>query len=148
MTTAKTLLTAVLFLAGAAALAQGAAMEDARSHREVLAMGLFPPDIIMRHQQRLGITDEQRASMLKLVQKFQNDVAELQWKMENEQQQMRQALAENRIDAAAVLPRVERVLQMESEFKLAHFRLLIGIKNELDEEQIEMIRQHLRKRRS
>jgi len=111
-------------------------------------MGLYPPDIIMRHQQALGITDEQRSSMLKLVRNFQSEVAELQWNLENEQQQMRQALADNTIDADAVMPRVQRVLEMESEFKLAHFRLLIAIKNELTDEQIGMIRQRMRDRRS
>ena len=121
---------------------------DARSHREVLAMGLYPPDLIMRHQQRLGITAEQRRAMLKQVKAFQDEVAELQWNLQNEQQLLRQALAENTIDRAAVMPRVERVLQMESEFKRSHIKLLIAIKNALTDEQIAMIRKYLRRRRS
>ncbi len=150
MTMRNVLVALLLLLWGGTTLAQTGRMDvdSPRSHRAVLAMGLYPPDIIMRHQQALGITDEQRSSMLKLVRNFQSEVAELQWNLENEQQQMRQALADNTIDADAVMPRVQRVLEMESEFKLAHFRLLIAIKNELTDEQIGMIRQRMRDRRS
>ena len=111
-------------------------------------MGLYPPDLIMRHQQRLGITDDQRDEMLKQVRAFQDDVADLQWNLQNEQQLLRQTLTQNRIDQEAAMPQVEQVLQMESKFKRAHFRLLIAIKNALTEEQISMIREHLRRLRS
>ncbi len=139
-----TLLLAVAATAGAQTLDT----DNPRSHREVLAMGLYPPDLIMRHQQRLGITDDQRDEMLKQVRAFQDDVADLQWNLQNEQQMLRQTLTQNRIDQEAAMPQVEQVLQTESEFKRAHFRLLIAIKNALTEEQISMIREHLRRLRS
>jgi len=142
------LLTFLLLAATAGAQNLDPDTGDARSQREVLSMGLYPPDLIMRHQQRLGITEEQRREMLKQVRAFQDEVAELQWNLQNEQQLLRQALAENAIDGAAVMPLVERVLQMESEFKRAHIKLLIAIKNALTDEQIAMIREHLRRRRS
>ena len=139
-----TLLLAVAATAGAQTLDT----DNPRSHREVLAMGLYPPDLIMRQQQRLGITDDQRDEMLKQVRAFQDDVADLQWNLQNEQQRLRQALAQDRVEPETAMPRVEQVLRMESEFKRAHFRLLIAIKNALTEEQIGMIREHLRRRRS
>ena len=139
-----TLLLAVAATAGAQTLDT----DNPRSHREVLAMGLYPPDLIMRHQQRLGITDDQRDEMLKQVRAFQDDVADLQWNLQNEQQMLRQTLTQNRIDQEAAMPQVEQVLQTESDFKRAHFRLLIAIKNALTEEQISMIREHLRRLRS
>lgn len=129
-------------------LAQGGAIDTPRANRELIAMGLYPPDLIMRHQEALGISAEQRAAMLKLVREFQDEVAELQWNLQKEQQLMRAELAQSRVDQAAVMPRIERVLQMESDFKRAHFRLLIGIKNELGAEQIVMIKQRIRQRRS
>lgn len=144
----KALLLIVMLLAAATAGAQTLDTDNASSHREVLSMGLYPPDLIMRHQQRLGITAEQRREMLQQVKAFQDEVAELQWNLQNEQQLLRQALAQDDIDRAAVMPRVERVLQMESDFKRAHIKLLIGIKNALTGEQIAMIREHLRRRRS
>ena len=50
--------------------------------------------------------------------------------------------------AEEALEQVDKVLALENEFKRAHFRLLIAIKNELREEQIDMIDQHLSQRRS
>ena len=139
--------TLLLFAVSSAVFAQTPGMDGPRSHREVLAMGLYPPDIIMRHQQRLGISSAQRKNMLGLVRAFQNEVAEVQWNMQNEQQLMRQALAEKPIDNKVALSRVEKVLEMESQFKMAHFKLLIAIKNELTEEQIAMIEERVKERR-
>ena len=102
----------------------------------------------MRHQETLGISADQRDAMLKLVRAFQDEVAELQWSLQKEQQLMKADLAQDSIDPEAVMPRVERVLAMESEFKRAHFRLLIGIKNALSAEQIAMIQKRIRQRRS
>jgi Spy/CpxP family protein refolding chaperone len=143
------MLAVVLLLQAAPGMGQGVGtnIDNARSNRQVLAMGLYPPDIIMRHQQTLGITDAQRGAMLERVKAFQAEVAELQWNLQNEQQQVRQAFAQNDIDSAAVMPKVERMVQMESDFKLAHFRLLIAIKNELTDAQIEMIQQRLKQMR-
>ena len=95
-----TLLLAVAATAGAQTLDT----DNPRSHREVLAMGLYPPDLIMRHQQRLGITDAQRDEMLKQVRAFQDDVADLQWNLQNEQQLLRQALAQDRIEPETAMP--------------------------------------------
>ena len=116
--------------------------------REALKMGLYPPDMIMRHQQRLGITAGQRNSMAEAVKQFQSEVAELQWNLQSEQQTLKQQLARHEIDAEEALVQVDKVLALENEFKRAHFRLLISIKNELREEQIDMIDQHLSQTRT
>jgi len=140
----KALLIVISFCVVATAQAAGA--EDDKSNREVMKMGLFPPDIIMRHQQRLGITDEQRRSISKAVQEFQTQVAELQWTLQNEQQLMRQSFSGYHIKSEEALAQAERVLALESQFKQAHFRLLIATKNELTEKQIDMINGFIKQR--
>lgn len=122
-------------------------LETGASNRKVLAMGLYPPDMIMKHQQRLGITDGQRASITSAVKQFQSEVAELQWDMQNQQQLLLQSLSSNKVDQDLALDRAGRALEMESQFKLAHMKLLIAIKNELTDKQLEMIRQAIRQRR-
>ena len=129
------------------ATAQPESLGGQRSNREVMMMGLYPPDIIMRQQQRLGISAGQRKNISKAVKKFQSDVAELQWTMQNEQQLMRQSFSGYHITSDEALARAERVLGLESEFKLAHFRLLIATKNELTEKQIDMINQFVKQKR-
>ena len=117
-------------------------------NRQVLRMGLYPPDLLMRRQQQLGITDDQRKAIAGLVRDFQGEVTELQWTMPNEQQKLREMLDQPDIDSAAALEQAGRVLEMESRFKLAHFELLIAIKNELTGEQIDMLNSAIRKRLS
>jgi hypothetical protein len=129
------------------AAAQTEAPTGDRGKREALMMGLYPPDIIMRRQQALGITNDQRANILTAVQTFQAEVAELQWTLQNDQQLLRQSFAVYPIKTADALLQAEQVLELESKFKLAHFRLLIAIKNELTEKQITMIDEGIKRKR-
>lgn len=138
---------AFLFSVGTAQ-AQSDPLQSAESNRQVFMMGLFPPDVIMKHQQRLGITSGQRKSISEAVKDFQSEVAELQWTMQNEQQQFKQALSGYTIENKQALAMAEGLLKMESEFKLAHYKLLFAIKNELTEEQIDMIKSRLQEKRA
>lgn len=140
------LATLLLSLMPAVTLAQ--LPDSGADKRAVLRMGLYPPDLVMRHQQRLGITDAQRKQMTTAVKTFQSAVADLQWTLQSEQQALRQALAATDIDSAAALEQVDRVLALENDFKRAHFRLLIAIKNTLSETQVGMIDEELRRRRA
>lgn len=129
------------------AQAQTDSVEGPASQREVLMLGLYPPDLIMRHQQKLGISDAQRKSIAAAVRKFQSEVADLQWTMQNDQQIFRQFLGTYPVVEGQTLKQAEKVLQLESEFKLAHFKLLIAIKNLLSKEQVELIDHTLKQRR-
>ncbi|MFT6367810.1 MAG: hypothetical protein ACJAUG_000095 [Halioglobus sp.] len=130
------------------AQAQNNPMENAASNKQIFKMGLYPPDVIMKHQQRLGISDEQRKHISAAVKVFQTDVAELQWTLQNEQQEFKQALSGYKIETKEAMAKAENLLKMESQFKLAHFNLLFAIKNELTQEQIDIIRKVLRDRGS
>ena len=144
MNTFKALLFAMGFCLAIAA--QAADLEGWQGKRDILKMGLYPPDIIMRHQQQLGISGAQRKNITGAVKAFQSDIADLQWTLENEQQIMRQTLIGHPIASEDALEQVERVLSLESQFKLAHFKLLIAIKNELSDEQVDMLKRTLKRR--
>jgi len=145
MNSVKLILATLMIFCVTGVAAQDPAIAD-KDNREVLRMGLYPPDILMRQQQRLGITSEQRAAIATLVRNFQGEVTELQWAMPNEQQKLRKLLTASTIEPEAALAQAAQVLKMESEFKLAHFELLIAIKNALTEEQINMLNRAIRRR--
>ena len=147
MNCAKVVLACFLIFWVSLSAAQNAARGE-KDHREVLRMGLYPPDILMRQQQALGISSEQRKDIAALVQDFQGKVTELQWAMPNEQQKLKKMLAASNIDSEAALAQAAQVLKMESEFKLAHFELLIAIKNELTDEQINILDKAIQRRLS
>ena len=128
-------------------MAQADVMGGKKAKREALNMGLYPPDMIMRHQQRLGITEAQRSDITREVKTFQSAVTELQWNMQSEQQKLRESFAGYTIDADESLAQAEKVLALENRFKLAHFRMLIAIKNTLSEDQIDMIKLEIKRKR-
>lgn len=141
------ILVSVLMLsAPLAATAQADTTGSPAGNREILRMGLYPPDILMRHQQTLGITDAQRKRIAALVRDFQSEIADLQWTLQNDQQVFKQSLGTHPVPEGT-LAQGEKVLALESEFKLAHFKLLIAIKNELTPEQVAEIDQTIKRRR-
>ncbi|CAA0118121.1 Uncharacterised protein [Halioglobus japonicus] len=144
------LMIAACFSLGAASQTTVAQTDMTRSvqvKREALKMGLYPPDILMRYQDRLGITPAQRKTIVDAVTNFQANVADLQWTMQGEQQKLQQAFSTYNINTEESLALAEKVLALESRFKLAHLELLITIKNTLTEEQIDTINQEIKLKR-
>lgn len=102
---------------------------------------LFPPELVMQHQRRLGLTAEQRTRITDAIKQLQAQVVDLQWQIQEEQQRLSEVLAAPSVDRAAALSQVERVLDVERRVKLAHIALLITIKNTLTPEQQTMLRE-------
>lgn len=99
------------------------------------AKHLFPPELVMQHQQAIRLTPEQRTSITQEIRDFQLRVVELQWKMQDEAQKLTELVQESRIDEAATIAQVDRVLDVERGIKRAHMGLLVRIKNTLTPEQ-------------
>jgi len=104
-----------------------------------LARVLFPPELVMQHQQDLGLRAEQRVGITKAIQEFQTKVVDLQWRMQEQSQRLAALLGKPAVDQAAALAQVDEVLGVEREIKRAHITLLIQIKNALSAEQQEKL---------
>src|SRR5438067_2285950 len=100
-----------------------------------LARVLFPPELVMQHQQDIGIRPEQRAVITKAIQDFQTKVVDLQWRMQEQSQRLATLLEKPAVDQAAALAQVDEVLGVQREIKRAHITLLIQNKNTLSAEQ-------------
>ena len=124
---------AVLLLLIAAPLA-------AQEPEPAFAKYLFPPELVMQHQQNLRLTPEQRTSITQGIRDLQLKVVDLQWKMQDEAQKLTELVEGARVDEAQTLAQVDRVLGIEREIKRAHMALLVRIKNLLTPEQQEALR--------
>lgn len=100
-----------------------------------LARVLFPPELVMQHQQDIALRAEQRTAITKAIQDFQSKVVDLQWRMQDQSQRLATLLEKATVDQAAALAQVDEVLGVEREVKRAHMALLIQIKNTLSAEQ-------------
>ena len=96
---------------------------------------LFPPELIIQHQQDIGLRPEQRKAITDAIQQLQARVLELQWSMQDETRKLADLLQASTVREDDALAQVDRVLAVEREIKRAHLATLIRIKNTLTPEQ-------------
>jgi len=96
---------------------------------------LFPPELIMGHQEELGVNDAQRTAILKEIEKTQSQVLPLQWQMQAAAEQLAKALEMPKIDESKALVQADRVMTMERDVKRTHLGMLIRIRNLLTDSQ-------------
>lgn len=101
---------------------------------------LFPPELVMHNQQKIGLRPDQRTAITEAIQQLQTKVIELQWKMQDEAQKLGETLAKTPISETETLAQVDRVLAIEREIKRAHIAMLVRIRNALTPEQHAMLR--------
>lgn len=126
----------LLLLAGATA-ASASAPEP---QEPAFAMQLFPPELVMQHQQRLGLDEAQRTAITSAIKQLQSEVLDLQWQMQQEQERLNALIKPSPIDANAALAQLDRLLDIERQVKKAHVGLLIRIRNTLTPEQQAILR--------
>lgn len=131
MTIARLLLSGFVILAALPAGAQQPA-QDA----DPIARHLFPPDLIMAHQEDIGLQESQRAAIKGEVLKAQPRFLEWQWEMSEETQRMVALLRATPVDEQKVLAQADRIMALERNVKRTHLSLLIRLKNILTAEQI------------
>jgi len=102
---------------------------------DAIAARLFPPELIMQHQQELAIDDKQRAAILREVEKTQSAVLPLQWQMGAAAGELSKALDEPKLDEARVLAQADKVMDLERQLKRAHLGLLVRLRNALSDAQ-------------
>jgi Spy/CpxP family protein refolding chaperone len=118
--------------------ADDAAKKDAGA--EFIKGKLFPPELIMRHNAKLNLTEKQRATIKKELTTFQSKLAEVQWDMLEASTGLDTAIDALPVNREVVMQQVERVLLAENRIKLLHLEMLIAIKNALDPEQVAYLK--------
>jgi Spy/CpxP family protein refolding chaperone len=119
-----------------AILALGTSMASAAdappNPADPMAESLFPPELILKYRQDIGLDETQSKSLKELVQKAQSRFLDLQWDLESEAGKLAQQLRGARIDETSAIAQADRVLGMERQVKEAQLSLLIRIKNLLN----------------
>jgi TonB-dependent SusC/RagA subfamily outer membrane receptor len=108
---------------------------EALTQPDPLAKDLFPPELVMANQQAIELTDSQRSAIQGAMREAQSRFVDLQFAVSGEMEKLGQLLGQTRVDEAAVLAQVDRVLAAEREIKRAQLGLMIRIKNQLTAEQ-------------
>jgi len=96
---------------------------------------VYPPDLVLRFQREIGISDEQRKSIRDLSLATASYVNEIQWDMQESVRTMMELLANNASASEAVITQLESVLAHEAQVKLAHMKLVLEIRDLLTPDQ-------------
>ncbi len=105
---------------------------------------LFPPNVILEHQDELGLSQEQFTAIKAAVVEVQSNVAEHEWDVREAYMRLMRELDESPIDEDQVMVHVSEALAAENEVKKEQVKMLIQLKNLLTDEQIaylESVRQ-------
>jgi Spy/CpxP family protein refolding chaperone len=114
----------------------GAAMLRAQPPQsDPLGENLFPPELVMQHQQALGLSEEQKTFFKTELRQAQVRFTELQWQLQDEMEKMVALVKQDRVDESQTLAQLDKILNLEREIKRAQIALLIRIKNRLSPEQ-------------
>ena len=106
---------------------------------------LFPPEMVMGHQEELGLQEKQRAAIRSEVHKVQSRFVDLQWQLSEDTEKMASLLRSTPIDEARVLEQADKVMAQEREVKKMQLSMLVRIRNVLTPEQIAKL-QEIRRR--
>jgi Spy/CpxP family protein refolding chaperone len=96
---------------------------------------LIPPDLLMRHQQEIGLSADQKEFIKSEVLKAQARFTELQFQLAGEAEALISLVKQDRVDEQQTLSQLDKILALEREIKRAQFALVIRIKNRLTPEQ-------------
>ncbi len=101
---------------------------------------LFPPDMVMRYQTQIKLTDAQRKIIRAELTTVQTKVATVDWDIMEAGLALQTAIEKAPIDRAQVMEKAERVFDAERTKKRAWIEMLVNIKNALTAEQIAILR--------
>jgi len=113
----------------------------ARGEEDPLGGTLFPPELVLRHVVELRLEATQVDAIKREIQQVQPLFLDRQLELQTELGKLRSLLAPGRIDEAAALAQLDRILELEREVKRAQIGLLVRIKNLLGAEQQQRLEQ-------
>lgn len=122
-------------------LSVGTLLAQQQPQPDPFAGNLFPPELIMQHQQSLGLSEEQKTFLRAELRKVQASFTERQWDLQDEMEKLTTLVKEPRVDEAKTLTQLDKVLALEREIKRLQFAMLIRIRNKLTPEQQARLRE-------
>lgn len=135
---ARTILSVSLLVAPAA-YAQPMGHAPGGGHGPGFVERMFPPGLVMRHQQEIALTDAQRDAIKQIMADTERTLVDNRWALEGEVEKLTRLLDADTVDEKAALAQADRVMQAEQALKKSHLTLLIRIKNALTPAQREKL---------
>jgi Spy/CpxP family protein refolding chaperone len=131
----------VLVLLAFSLCAQAPALGQSAPASDPIGAALIPPDVVMTHQDALGLSDAQRNAIQSDALSAQNKFASLQWQLSAATEKLATLLGSTHVEQDRALAALDAVLTLERELKHTQLTLMIQVKNELTPDQQSRARQ-------
>ena len=112
---------------------------NANETRDIFKGKLFPPNVVLEFREELDLSKAQYTGIRSAVVAVQAEVAEHEWDMQEAYSRVLNLLDQRPRDEALVTREVTAVLQAENRVKLAQMKMLVKIRNLLNDEQVEFL---------
>ncbi len=112
-----------------------------RSQLGSLQQYFFPPELVMRNQQELELTKEQRDYIVNEIQQAQSEFTAMRWDVQNEAQRLKRLLEKRDLDEAELLAQFDTVLDLERNIKRTQLIVGVRIRSVLNDEQLKKLEQ-------
>ena len=119
---------ALIFFVAAAARAQ-------QPDQDPIGPNFFAPDLVMQHQEAIGLNDDQKAYFKTEIREAQAKFTEWQWKLQDEMEKLASIVKQPHVDEQEALAQLDKVLATERDIKREQITLLVRIKDKLTPEQ-------------
>jgi len=118
-----------------------AASAPAFAEHDPIRDALTPPEVALKHQQALGLSDEQVKTIEKDALDAQQQFSRAQMQLAGAVEKMASILKDSHVDQARALEQLDTVLRLEREVKRVQLTLMIQVKNTLTAQQQAMAHQ-------
>ena len=85
---------------------------------------LFPPELVMKNQEELQLTEEQRDSMVREIQQAQSEFTALHWDLQREMENLTSLLKNVDLEEGPILEQFDAVLDLERKVKRTQLILM------------------------
>jgi Spy/CpxP family protein refolding chaperone len=130
----------VALLCLAATLAAPLHAADQPDKDEWLKGRLFGPELVLKHQGKLKLTEKQRDAIGAELKRVQAQAAESDWTLMSEASGLQELIDQHPVDSKAVMTSVDRIFTAENRKKRLYMEMLVNIKNLLTDEQVAYLK--------
>ena len=106
-----------------------------------IAEQMFSPELILRHQRAIGLSEAQKSALFADVKRTQTHLIDVQWELQRAADPLADLLAKDRPDEAQVLAQLDKVLAVERDVKRTQLGLAVRLRNLLSPEQQRQLRE-------
>lgn len=109
--------------------------------RDAIRDAFFPPEMIMRHADKLDITKDQRKTILDAQNDAQAKLNTLHWDLKDAAEALHETVSMDKVDAKKAADQLKKVIEIENQLKTTQLTLMITVKNQLNEKQLATLKE-------